>query len=55
MAVSWHQFSFGVIVSQIAKFLSRIGGIPLLLHHRKGLAFFSCFNLIVIQTLSLSL
>lgn len=40
MAVYCHQFSFGVIVSQIAKFLSSTGGIPLLLHHRKGFAFF---------------
>lgn len=40
MAVSCHQFSFGVTVFQTAKLLSNIVGIPLLLHHRKGLAFF---------------
>lgn len=40
MAVSCHQFNFGVTVFQIEKLLSSIAGIPLLLHHRKGLAFF---------------
>lgn len=40
MVISCHQFTFGVSVFQLVMLLSSITGIPLLPHHRKGLAFF---------------